>query len=93
MFIRQLHATSCFSLINKCPNHLHTVLNFINFELNIFGPLPVISGGSAPGPCICLLLLFLLNIIPNFVSHLFLPNNFLLSQNFFFIFGHTLLTI
>ncbi len=72
MFILQY-----FSLINKCTNHLYTVLNFINFDLNIFGPLPVISGGSAPGPCICLLLI-LLNIISNFVSHLFLPNIFLL---------------
>ncbi len=40
----------CSSLINTCPNHSRIVLNFINFDLNIFGPLPVIGAGSAPGP-------------------------------------------
>ncbi len=43
MCIDQLHANLCTSLINKCPNRLHIALNFINFDLNIFGallPLP-----------------------------------------------------
>ncbi len=45
----QLHANLCSSLINKCPNHLYIVFkNSINFDLNIFGPLPVIGAGSTP---------------------------------------------
>ena len=33
------HANVFFSFINKCPNYLH-VWNFLNFDLNIFGPFP-----------------------------------------------------
>ncbi len=49
MFIGQLQANLCSSLINKCPN-LHTVLHFINFDLNIFVPPPPQSLALDPPP-------------------------------------------
>ncbi len=49
MFIGQLHANLCRSLINTCTNHLHIVLNFLNFDLSIFGSLSIIGTRSSPG--------------------------------------------
>ncbi len=47
MFIGQLMLMAAL-LRNKCTNYLHIILNFINFDLNIFGLVPVISTTSAP---------------------------------------------
>ncbi len=43
MFIGQLHANLCPSLINTCTNHLHIVLNFLSFDLSILDPSPSLA--------------------------------------------------
>ena len=43
-----MHANLCSLFINKCPNYVHISLNFISFDLNIFGPFPVISAETVP---------------------------------------------
>ncbi len=52
--------TACPSLINKCPNH-NIVLNLINFDLNIFGPLPIIGAGFTPDIIIIIIIIIIIS--------------------------------
>ncbi len=55
LFIIQLHANLCSSIINECPNHLHSSPKLTIFDLKILGALPIIRIGSATGKGIMLI--------------------------------------